>query len=63
VDAADLINDVETFFNRVVNGEVEALDRGTSRDQPVVKYEQEGGRLSFRGPKGLFEEFQSHLNR
>ncbi|KAF3761247.1 hypothetical protein M406DRAFT_357658 [Cryphonectria parasitica EP155] len=56
VDAGDFVGQVEVFFSKVKRGLVEPQDGGDVRGIPLVKYEREDGRISFLGPKSLFED-------
>lgn len=58
VDAEDFVQDVEGFLSKVRRGLVEPQDRGKVRGIPLVGYTSQGGRLSFLGPKQLFDNFR-----
>lgn len=55
-DAEAFVHEVETFFSQVRRGLVPPEDGGEARGIPLVKYERVDGRISFLGPKSLFED-------
>lgn len=59
VDAEDFVREVEGFLSKVRRGLVEQQDRGEARGIPLVGYEREDGKLSFLGPKELFDSFRA----
>ena len=59
-DAQQLINDVDLFLHRVVENMVEAKDQGMFRDELLISFEREDGKVSFLGPKRLFDEFRDN---
>lgn len=54
-DAEEFLHEVERFFSKVRRGLVEPVDRGEARGFKLVGYEREDGRISFLGPKQLFD--------
>ncbi|CAN8098550.1 unnamed protein product [Discula destructiva] len=54
-DAEEFVDEVEAFFSKVRRGLVEPVDQGEARGVKLVGYEREDGRISFLGPKHLFE--------
>lgn len=54
-DAEEFVDEVEAFFSKVRRGLVEPKDRGEARGVKLVAYEREDGRVSFLGPKQLFD--------
>ena len=57
-DAEELLRDVDLFLWNVVSGQVEVKERMERRGEENWLYEQDGARLSFRGPARLFETFR-----
>lgn len=57
VDAEEFIHEVETFLSKVRRGLVEPQDKGETRGYRLVGYERDDGRVSFLGPKSLFDDF------
>lgn len=57
-DAEAFVDEVEAFFSKVKRGLVEPQDRGEARGVKLVGYEREDGRISFLGPKELFDAAQ-----
>ena len=57
-DAQQLIDEVDLFLHRLLESMVNAKDQGRFRDEPLISYEREDGKVSFLGPKKLFEEFR-----
>src|SRR4051812_42310880 len=57
-DAQQLINDVDLFLHRVLENMVDVKDQGVFRDEPLISYEREDGKISFLGPKRHFDEFR-----
>lgn len=57
VDAEEFVVEVERFLSKVRRGLVEPQDKGETRGYRLVGYEQEDGRISFLGPKQLFDGF------
>jgi hypothetical protein len=49
----------DLFLYHVAENLVEPKDRGTARGEPLVEYDKEDGKISFLGPKKLFEEFRA----
>lgn len=58
VDAKDLVHEVERFLSKVRRGLIEQHDRGEKRGIPFVGYERDDGRISFVGPKEIFDNFR-----
>lgn len=56
-DAEEFVHEVETFLSKVRRGLVEPQDKGEARGYRLVGYERDDGRVSFLGPKSLFEDF------
>ncbi|PSR79586.1 beta-lactamase-like protein [Coniella lustricola] len=54
VDAQEFVLEVDKFFSQVTRGLIEGQDAGEQRGVPLVKYERHDGRISFIGPKALF---------
>jgi uncharacterized protein (DUF1786 family) len=56
--AAELIDAVQHFLDQVLEGQVKAKDEGIGKytQEPTVSYEREDGRLSFIGPKRIFDQ-------
>lgn len=57
VDAEDFVHEVETFLSKVGRGLVGSQDKGEARGFSLVGYERDDGKISFMGPKQLFEDF------
>jgi hypothetical protein len=57
-DAEQLIDEVDLFLYQVAEGMVEARERGTFRDEAVTSYDRQDGKISFIGPKKLFDAFK-----
>lgn len=57
-DAEDLVHEVERFFSKVRRGLIERQDRGEKRGIPYVGYVRDDGRISFVGPKELFDNLR-----
>lgn len=55
-DAEEFLHEVERFFSKVRRGLVEPEDRGEVRGYKVVAFQREDGRISFLGPKQLFDD-------
>lgn len=55
-DAEEFLDEVERFLSKVNRGLVEPEDRGEARGVKLVGYEKEDGRISFQGPKSLFDD-------
>lgn len=55
VDAEEFVLEVERFFSQVRRGLVEGQDAGEQLGVPLVKYEKDDGRVSFLGPRALFD--------
>lgn len=55
-DAEEFLHEVERFFSKVRRGLVEPEDKGEARGYKLVGYEREDGRVSFLGPKQLFDD-------
>ena len=47
------------FLYHVAENLIEPKDWGTARGEPLVEYDKEDGKISFLGPKKLFEEFRA----
>lgn len=58
VDAEDFVLEVERFFSQVRRGLVEGKDAGEQLGVPLVKYEKDDGRVSFLGPRALFNAWK-----
>ena len=58
-DAEELLRDVDYFLYRVTQNLVPPVDRGSARGESLQAYEREDGKLSFLGPKRLFDEFRA----
>lgn len=54
-DAEEFVDEVERFFSKVKRGLAEPKDQGEARGVKLVGYEREDGRVSFLGPKDLFD--------
>jgi hypothetical protein len=54
-DAAELINDVDLFLNHILEGLVAPIPQKDFRDEPMVLYERDDGKISMAGPKRLFD--------
>lgn len=54
-DAEEFVTEVEAFLSKVKRGLVEPQDRGEARGFKLVGYDREDGRISFLGPKQLFD--------
>ncbi|KAK0703655.1 hypothetical protein B0T26DRAFT_815474 [Lasiosphaeria miniovina] len=46
------------FLCQVIEGMVDSQDQGEFRDEPLISYDREDGKISFIGPKKLFDEFR-----
>lgn len=57
VDAEDFVHEVEIFLSKVRRGLIEPQDKGEARGYHLVGYERDDGRISFLGPKRLFDNF------
>jgi len=57
-DAQQLINNVDMFLYQVTENMVDSKDQGEFRDEQLISYDREDGRISFMGPKRLFDEFR-----
>lgn len=58
-DAQQLIGEVDEFLYHVLEKKIEPKVPGYSfRDEPLVSYKREDGRLSFVGPRKLFDGFR-----
>lgn len=55
-DAEEFLHEVERFLSKINRGLVEPEDRGEARGVKLVGYEREDGRISFLGPKKLFDD-------
>ncbi|RYP40805.1 hypothetical protein DL767_001451 [Monosporascus sp. MG133] len=58
-DGEQLLGDVDLFLYHVSEGIVEENPQGTFRDEQLVSYNREDGKINFIGPKKLFEAFRS----
>lgn len=56
-DAEDFVCEVENFLSKVKRGLIEPQDKGEARGLRLVGYERDDGRISFLGPKRLFDGF------
>ncbi|RYP62584.1 hypothetical protein DL769_007254 [Monosporascus sp. CRB-8-3] len=59
-DGEQLLDDVDLFLYHVAEGIVEENPQGTFRDEQLVSYNREDGKINFIGPKKLFEAFRSY---
>jgi glyoxylase-like metal-dependent hydrolase (beta-lactamase superfamily II) len=59
-NAESLLGEVDAFLWDVVSGGVEAGKVDKIRGEVTYLYEREDGRLSFRGPRRLFDEFRAN---
>ena len=59
-DAAELLQTVEKVFHDGMSGKLEWKTEGF-KGITLIRFEQPGGRVSFRGPKQLFDEFSERL--
>jgi glycine/D-amino acid oxidase-like deaminating enzyme len=59
-NAESLLGAVDAFLWDVASGEVEAGKEDKVRGEVTYLYEREDGRLSFRGPRRLFDEFSAN---
>lgn len=57
VDAEAFVSEVETFLSKVRRGFIPPQDKGETRGYQLVGYERDDGRISFLGPKHLFDDF------
>ncbi len=57
-DAQQLISGVDLFLYQVLEYMVDSKDQGQFRDEPLISYDREDGKISFMGPKRLFDEFR-----
>lgn len=56
-DAEEFVQEVETFLSKVRRGLIEPQEKGETRGIRLVGYERDDGRISFLGPKRLFDDF------
>jgi hypothetical protein len=62
-DAQELISDVDMFLEtcllcQVIENMIDSKDQGEFRDEQLISYDREDGRVSFMGPRRLFDEFR-----
>jgi len=53
-DAEQLISNVDTFLYQVLKNRAPSKDQGKFRDEPLISYDREDGKISFIGLKMLF---------
>lgn len=58
-DAEEFVGEVQSFLDQVRRGLVAPQDRGETRGFPLVGFERGDGRISFLGPKELFDGFRT----
>lgn len=58
-DAEEFLGEVERFLSQVQRGLVQGRDGGDARGVKLVVFEREDGRVSFLGPKELFDAFMA----
>lgn len=54
-DAQQLISDVDAFLYQVLENRAPSKYQGKFRDEPLISYDREDGKISFIGPKELFD--------
>jgi len=60
-DAEELLEEVQVFFDKVVDGSAQERDKGDWRDEKMVAFERADGKISFQGPKKLFDAYRKEV--